>query len=123
MPPTAQELLVSRGFGRPVESLAELKEAIACYGATAAAKLRRERRVTQTMQVFITTNRFRPREPQYANSETLVLPYPTNDTPTLVRAALGATERLYRPGYSYHKAGVMLMELSTWGLALPLAYP
>jgi DNA polymerase V len=64
------------------------------------------------MQVFITTNRFRPREPQYANSETLVLPYPTNDTLTIVRAALGATERLYRPRYSYHKAGVMLLDLS-----------
>ncbi len=111
-PPPRKSYCVSRGFGRPVASLAELKEAIACYGSTAAAKLRRDRRVAQTIQVFITTSRFRPSEPQYANSETLVLPYPTNDTSTIVRAGLGATERLYRPGYSYHKAGVMLMDLS-----------
>jgi DNA polymerase V len=95
-----------------VVSLAELKQAIASYSATAAAKLRRDQRVAQTMQVFITTNRFHPQEPQYDNSETLVLPYPASDTPTIVRAALGAAERLYRPGYSYHKAGVMLMDLS-----------
>jgi DNA polymerase V len=117
MPSTAKECCVSRGFGRPVVSLAELKQAISTYGTTAAAKLRRDQRVAQSLQVFITTNRFRPREPQYANSETWVLPYPTNDSSTLVRAVLGATERLYQPEYSYHKAGVMLMDLSPAGIA------
>jgi DNA polymerase V len=46
-----------------------------------------------------------------------VLPYPTNDTSMIVRAALRATDRLYRPGYSYHKAGVMLMGLSDGAIA------
>lgn len=116
-PQPRKSCCVSRGFGRPVASLAELKQAIASYGTTAAARLRRDQRVAQTMQVFITTNRFRPREPQYANSETIGLPYPTHDTLTIVRAALGATERLYRPGYSYHKAGVMLLDLSDGAIA------
>ncbi|MFQ4139183.1 Y-family DNA polymerase [Nodosilinea sp. PGN35] len=111
-PQPRKSCCVSRGFGRPVASLAELKQAIASYGSTAAAKLRRDGRVAQSLQVFITTNRFRPQEPQYANSETLVLPYPTHDTLTIVQAALGAAERLYQPGYSYQKAGVLLMELS-----------
>ncbi|MBD2233791.1 Y-family DNA polymerase [Phormidium tenue] len=116
-PQPRKSCCVSRGFGRPVASLAELKQAIASYSATAAAKLRRDHRVAQTMQVFITTNRFHPQEPQYANSETLVLPDPTNDTLTIVQAALGATERLYRPGYCYHKAGVMLLDLSDGAIA------
>ena len=116
-PQPRKSCCVSRGFGRPVTSLAELKQAIASYSATAAAKLRRDQRVAQSLQVFMTTNRFRPREPQYDNSETLVLPYPTNDSSSLVRAALGATERLYRPGYSYHKAGVMLLDLSEGAIA------
>ena len=111
-PQPRKSCCVSRGFGRPMESLAELREAVAFYGATAAAKLRRDGQVAKTMTVFITTSRFRPREPYYANSQTLKLPYPANDTPTLVRAALGATEQLYQPGYSFHKAGVMLMDLS-----------
>ena len=117
MPSIEKECCVSRGFGRPVESLAELKQASASYAPTAAVKLRRDRRVAQSLQVFITTNRFRPQQPQYANSETWVLPYPTNDSSTLVRAALGATERLYQPGYTYHKAGVMLMALSDGAIA------
>ncbi|MGB3516918.1 MAG: DUF4113 domain-containing protein [Elainellaceae cyanobacterium] len=98
-------------------SLAELKQAIASYSTTAAAKLRRDRQVAQSLQVFITTNRFRPQEPQYANSEAIRLPFPTHNTLTIVRAALGATERLYRPGYSYHKAGVMLLDLSDGAIA------
>jgi DNA polymerase V len=57
-----------------VESLAELREAVAFYGATAAAKLRRDGQVAKTMTVFITTSRFRPREPYYGNSQTLILP-------------------------------------------------
>ena len=85
---------------------------MAFYGATAAAKLRRDGQAAKTMTVFITTSRFRLREPYYANSQTLILPYPANDIPTLVRAALGATEQLYQPGYSFHKAGVMPMGLS-----------
>ncbi len=100
-----------------VSDWAGLKQAIASHGATAAAKLRRERRVAQSLQVFITTNRFRPQEPQYANSEAIGLPYPTHNTLTIVRAALGATERLYRPRYTYHKAGVMLMDLSDGAIA------
>ncbi len=110
-PQPRKSCCVSRGFGRPVVSLAELKQAIASYGATAAAKLRRDQRVALSLQVFITTNRFRPQEPQYDNSEAIRLPFPTNDTLTIVRAALGATERLYRSGYCYHKAGVMLLDL------------
>ena len=66
-PQPRKSCCVSRGFGRPVASLTELKQAIASYGATAAAKLRRAHRVAQSLRVFITTNRFHPQEPQYAN--------------------------------------------------------
>jgi DNA polymerase V len=111
-PQPRQSCCVSRGFGRPVEQLRELKEAMASYVARAATKLRRERLMAGAMTVFITTSRFQPDEARYANSKTIVLPYPTNDTPTLVRAALRATERLFLPGYAYRKAGVLLLALS-----------
>ena len=102
---------VSRSFGRPIESLGELKEAVATYGARAAAKVRRDGLTAGVVTVFITTNRFKPDEPQYANSAVVQLPQPANDTLTLVQAALRAVERLYRPGYQYKKAGVLLTEL------------
>jgi len=80
---------VSRSFGRPVESLSELKEAVATYGARAATKVRREDLKACVMTVFITTNRFQPAAPQYANSAVVQLPQPTNDTLTLLDHGAG----------------------------------
>ena len=62
--------------------------------------------------MFVTTNRFSARQPFYANSATVRLPYPTDFTPDLVEAAVRLLERLYRPGYRYQKCGVMLLDLS-----------
>jgi DNA polymerase V len=111
-PQPRKSCCVSRGFGRPVEKLQELKEAVASYTSRAAAKLRQDNLVAAVMTVFITTGRFQPAAAQYGNSKTLVLPYPANDTPTLVKAALQATKQLFLPGYVYRKAGVLLLELS-----------
>lgn len=68
------------------------------------------------MTVFITTSRFQPVEARYANSETVALTFPTNDTRLLIKAARTITERLYLSGYSYRKAGVLLLELSSANL-------
>jgi DNA polymerase V len=116
-PQPRKSCCVSRGFGRPVEELGELKEAVASYTSRASAKLRRDNLMAGVMTVFITTSRFQPAEAQYGSSKTLVLPYPANDTPTLVKAALQATEQLFRPGYAYRKAGVLLLELSSSAIA------
>ena len=110
-PAPRKSCCVSRSFGRPVTAIADLKEAVATYGARAAAKVRRDGLTAGVVTVFITTNRFQPDEPQYANSAVVQLPQPANDTLTLVHAALRAVEWLYRPGYQYKKAGVLLTEL------------
>ena len=85
---------------------------MATYAARAAAKVRRDELKAGIVTIFITTNRFKPNEPQYANSAVVQLPQPANDTFTLVQAALRAVEGLYRSGHQYKKAGVLLTELS-----------
>lgn len=107
-----QSCCVSRSFGRPVAAISDLKEAVATYGDRAATKVRRDELMAGVVTVFITTNRFKPDEPQYSNSAVMQLPQPANDTFTLVQASLRAVDRLYRPGYQYKKAGVLLTELS-----------
>lgn len=111
-PAPRKSCCVSRSFGRPVTAIADLREAVATYAARAAAKVRRDQLKAGVVTVFITTNRFKPSEPQYSNSAVVQLPQPANDTFTLVQAALRAVEWLYRPGYQYKKAGVLLTELS-----------
>jgi DNA polymerase V len=97
-------------FGKPITSLAEMREAVAAYTARAGEKLRQERLATTVLTVFLTTNPFKD-EPQYSNAVTVKLPVATDATPELLRYALRGIERTYREGYRYNKAGVMLTAL------------
>lgn len=106
-----KSIVSSRSFGRPVKTLQELKEATACYTARAAEKLRRQKSVTSGLMVFIQTNRFSVHQPRYSNSEYLPIHPATMHTPTLIRIAHRALDRIWRDGYSYKKSGVMLSGL------------
>lgn len=62
-------------------------------------------------RVSIRTGMFNPDEAKYAQGVLVELPYPTNDTLLLTRAGTEAVERVYRPGYRYSKAEVLLVDL------------
>lgn len=110
-PPPKQQILSSRSFGMPVTDLQSLAESVTLYMSRAAEKLRRQQSCAGAVHVFIRTSPFKPDEPYYANSLTIPLPSPTDDTVKLVRAVLWGLKRIYKPGYRYQKAGVMLSEL------------
>ncbi|KAA0232177.1 MAG: Y-family DNA polymerase [Armatimonadetes bacterium] len=110
-PPPKKGICVSRSFGRPVETLREMHEAISTYAARAAEKLREERLLAGQMVVFLRTNPFKE-EPQYANSVSVKLPVPTSLTPELLSYASEVTDRIWRQGFRYKKAGVFLTEMS-----------
>ncbi|MDQ1610304.1 MAG: polymerase [Pyrinomonadaceae bacterium] len=110
-PPAKRSVTVSRSFGRPVESLAELREAVAFYTTRAAEKLRRHKLAAGAITVFVSTNRFDKNSPQYANSATVEAAFPTDATRELLAVTLEKAELLYRRGYKFKKAGVMLSGL------------
>jgi DNA polymerase V len=110
-PPPKQGITVSRSFGRPITSLVEIREAVAAYTARVGEKLRRERLAATVLTVFVMTNPFKEDEPQYSNAVTIKLPVATDATPELLRYALRGIERVYREGYRYNKAGIMLTAL------------
>jgi len=110
-PPTRKSVTSSRSFGQPVTDLAWLREALSSYIAIAAEKLRVEDLKTGCVQVYLTTNRFREGEPQYANSKTITLPIHTSSTLDLIHYADEVLQQLYRPGYAYKKVGVVLIDL------------
>ena len=110
--PAARKTLVrSRSFSERLKRLGALREAIITRVSRAAEKLRGEGLVAQGLQVFITTKRF-GKGPYYSNGASATLPRPTNYTPELAQAARELLGRVYRPGYGYKKAGVMLFDLS-----------
>jgi DNA polymerase V len=110
-PPPKKQILSSRSFGMPVTDRESLAESISLYMTRAAEKLRRQQSYAGSLYVYIRTSPFRPDDPQYSNGMTIPLPSPTDDTRKLVGVALWALKRIYRPGYRYAKAGVMLSEI------------
>ena len=109
--PDRQQIMCSRSFGQLTRTRQELEEAVASYIGRAAEKLRKQESLAGAVQVFVRTNIFKPEAPQYQRSMTVPLPEATADTRVLTIWALRILRRIYRPGYAYHKAGVMLLEL------------
>ncbi|MBW4595545.1 MAG: Y-family DNA polymerase [Brasilonema angustatum HA4187-MV1] len=101
----------SRSFSRPVTALSELEEAVALYMSRAAEKLRAQGSYALGIMVFIHTNRFRVKEPQYSAVKVVELSNPSNDTSALIAAAKTALQRGFRQGFQYQKAGVVLLDL------------
>ncbi|PWF54980.1 Y-family DNA polymerase [Massilia glaciei] len=110
--PPRQEIVSSRSFGELVTSVDELAEAVTLYVARAGEKLRGQHSVCGAIHIFIQTNPFRRQDEQYSNGVSIPFAEPTADNRELTGAALRGLRRIYRPGFRYKKAGVMLMDLS-----------
>lgn len=111
LPPSKQQIMSSRSFGRPVSTLSELKEAVAWHVHSAAAKLRAQGSRAGAVYVFLQTNRFKPDQAQYHPGLTHSLAQPSQNTLELTQAALVALEQIFKPNYTYKKTGIMLLDL------------
>lgn len=109
-PTPKKQIMCSRSFGRPVQTLADLVQPLSLFASRAAEKLRTEGSHTSAVLVFARTSYFR-KAPQYSGSVVVPLLKPTDDTHTLINAALRGLRQFYRPGFDYAKAGVCLLDL------------
>lgn len=109
--PPKKQIISSRSFGIPVTDLESLEQSITLYVSRAAEKLRKQNSYAGAIHVYIRTSPFNESEPHYSNGMTIPLPEQTDDSRQLVRAALWALRKVYRSGYRYQKAGVMLSEI------------
>jgi DNA polymerase V len=111
-PEPKKEIACTRSFGHPVMELSGLTEAITEFSSRAAEKVRNQHSLTGDVMVFIRTSPFRKDE-QYSRSVVVPLLRPRADTGTIVQAAVLGLQAIYRPGYKYAKAGVMLLDLQS----------
>jgi len=107
-------ITTSRTFAKEATSLEELNEPIAAYIANASEKLRSQKSVCGYVQVYVTTNLFK-QEKYYANAAGIDLTPPTAYTPDLITIAHKLIKSIYKPGYGYKKAGVVLSNLQPQG--------
>lgn len=109
--PAKQQIITSRSFGKPVTTLEELQAAVAHFVSNCARKLREQHSIASMLHVFIMTDRFRTDREQYCPSLCVPLVTPTSNTMHLQGAADAALKAMYKPGYLYKKAGVMVSEI------------
>lgn len=109
--PDKKQILTSRSFGAMVTEYVPLSESVATFASLCAEKLRRQKSCATSLMVFIHTNNFREDLPQYYQNCVIELPVPTNFTAEIVHYALEALKKIFKEGYQYKKAGVMICSI------------
>lgn len=111
VPPPKKEIASTRSFGHTVSALPDLVEAVTDFAGRAAEKLRRQASFAGEVLVFVHTSPFRRQDKQYSRSIVVPLRRPTADTSLITQAAAAGVRAIFRPGYNFAKAGVLLLDL------------
>lgn len=106
-----QSIISSRSFGKAVTEFEELSEAISNFVVRACQKLRQQNSHAQAVHVFIRTGLFNQNQPQYQNGITCGLAMPSADSCFIIHAAKQGLKKIYKPGYRYQKAGIVLLDI------------
>ncbi|MDK6625574.1 Y-family DNA polymerase [Klebsiella pneumoniae] len=115
--PVKQEIVCSRSFGGRISEYHEMRQAICSYASRAAEKLRGEHQYCRFISAFIKTSPFALNEPYYGNSASVKLFTPTQDSRDIITAATKCLDVIWRDGHRYQKAGVMLGDFYSQGVA------
>lgn len=113
--PARQEICCSRMFGTRLKTIGPIGESVATYVARACEKLRAQGSLCKRIRVSIRTGMFNPDEAKYAKGVLCELPYPTDDTRLVTRYAVAGLEHVFREGFSYSKAEILLLDLRQRG--------
>ncbi len=104
-----KSICTSRSFNGMISDMDTLRTHVSNYAARCAEKLRQQKTVASIVGVFVNTNTFREDLAQYWNFQETRLVTPTSSTIPIVKAACDVLQGIYRPGYQYKKAGVIVM--------------
>lgn len=115
--PVKQEIVCSRSFGGRITEYHEMRQAVCSYASRAAEKLRGEHQYCRFISAFVKTSPFALNEPYYGNSASVKLLTPTQDSRDIIAAATKCLDAIWKDGHRYQKAGVMLGDFYSQGVA------
>jgi len=118
-PASKKQIVCSRTFGQRVTEYEDMRAAVCKHAERAAEKLRNECLTAKQLTVFVRTNPFNSTEPYYANSGNYILATPSTDTREFVTGAVSVLDKIWRIGFRYMKAGVMLSDFYAPGTFQP----
>ena len=107
-----KSIATTRSFDHNYKDLTLIKERVASFAVSCAEKLRRQHCCCQSVMVFLHTNGFREDQPQYSKNIVIKLPFATNSSIEIVKFAVMGLEQIFREGYGYKKAGVIVSDFS-----------
>ncbi len=103
-----KSIATTRSFAADIASFDEVRERVVTYAVRCAEKLRQQKSYCSKVEVFVLTNPFRDDRPQYANKILMTLPFPSNSDITIAKSAAQGLEIIFREGFGYKKAGVVV---------------
>lgn len=106
-----KQMCSSRSFSHEIYEIENLSEAISAFVSSLAYRLRTHNYCAVSLSVFIHTNTYNTSKQQYCNSAHFRLEEPTNDTLTLTAKAIETLHRIFRNGFGYKKAGIIITEI------------
>lgn len=106
-----KNIATTRSFHKNYTNLEEVKERVSTFATICAEKLRKQKSCCNALMVFVHTNGHRKDLPQYSRNIFVRLPYPTNSSIDLSKYATLGLEKIYKKGFSYKKAGVIVMDI------------
>lgn len=112
-PADKKQIATTRTFAHDIDEFGELHQSVAQYAVACAEKLRQQNSVCGEIVVFILTNRHKDNIPQHYESRLVKLSVPTDSTLELTKYASGMLRQIYRKGYAYKRAGVILSDISS----------
>ncbi|CAI1560882.1 translesion error-prone DNA polymerase V subunit UmuC [Serratia nevei] len=115
--PTKQQIICSRSFGNRITQYSDMHQAICAYAERASEKLRSERQFCRFVSVFLRTSPHADNELFYGNQASMKLLTPSNDTRDIINSATNSLKRIWVDGHRYMKAGVMLADFFSNGVA------
>ncbi len=114
LPPEHQQhsIMWSRSFRDKLHTKEDLSSALCNFAAKAAQRLRELKLYTRLVTISIRTSYF-TQDKQYHAALSVSFDYPTSDSRIILSAVTQLLSRIYRPGFAYAKAGIVLSDLTT----------
>lgn len=107
-----KNIATTRSFEKEYKTLDEIKERVVTFSVSCAEKLRRQQSCCNAIMVFVHTNYFKKEQPQYAKNIIVNIPFPTNSSIEIAEYAIKGLEKIYKEGFSYKKAGVIVLDFT-----------
>ncbi|MFZ5947471.1 MAG: Y-family DNA polymerase [Stygiobacter sp.] len=107
-----KNIATTRTFETNYSEFEQINERVITFAVSCGEKLRKQNSACNSLMVFIHTNQHREDLPQYSRNIVVKLPFPTNSGIELAKFASQALKQIFKPGYFYKKAGVIVMDFT-----------